>query len=161
MAKTKEQKSEALKEIGAIIKDSKSVVFAGFDRLTVGEVTAMRKAARARGVKLLAVKKTLLGKALAERKLGDLPALSGQVALAYGADLLAPAQEVFSAGKKLEGKLSILGGIFEGVLADKEKMMTIATIPPREILLGQFVNLINSPIQGLVIALDAIAQAKQ
>jgi ribosomal protein L10 len=36
--------------------------------------------------------------------------------------------------------------------------LALAKIPSREVLLGQFVNVINSPIQGLVIALDAIAK---
>lgn len=160
MAKTRIQKEEALKTLSSVLKDSKSVVFAGFDKLTVGEITSTRKAMRAAGVKMLAVKKTLLGKALSDSSFGELPPLTGQVALAYSEDLLAPAREVFVAGKKLEGKLTILGGLFEGALADKDRMTSIASIPSREVLLGQFVNLINSPIQGLVIALSEISKKK-
>lgn len=160
MAKSKAQKSEALKEISEILKTAKSVVFAGYDKLTVAEATAARKAMRVAGVKMLAVKKTLLAKALSEHKFGEAPALSGQVTLAFGDDALAPAREVRAVGKKFEGKLSILGGIFEGLFADKAKMTAIAEIPSREVLYGQFVNLINSPIQRVVIALDAIAKTK-
>jgi ribosomal protein L10 len=40
------------------------------------------------------------------------------------------------------------------------EMMSIATIPPIETLRGMFVNLINSPIQRLVIGLDQIAKSK-
>ncbi len=164
MAKSKVQKQESLKKLSEIFKNSKTVVFAGFDKLSVGEATATRKLMRASGIKLLTVKKTLLSKALAESKHGAGPSLSGQVALAYltdeKGDMLAPAREVFQAGKKYEGKLSILGGIFDGSYADKEKMLSIAIIPSREVLLAQFVNLINSPIQSLVIALDAVAKTK-
>lgn len=160
MAKTKSQKQESLKEIEAVLKNAKTVVFAGFDKLTVGEATETRKAMRAAGVKLLAVKKTLLARAAVDSKLGELPALPGQVALAYGDDLLAPARETLVAGKKFEGKLSILGGIFEGALADQVRMTDIASIPPRETLLAQFVNLINSPVQRFVIALDAIGKRR-
>lgn len=160
MAKTKAQKQENLKEIADIIQSAPSLVFAGFDKLTVGEITEARKGMRASGVSLLTVKKTLLGKALKESSYGAGTELPGKVILAYGQDPLAPSREVFKAGKKLEGKLSILGGIFEGAYADKEKMTAIALIPSREVLIGQFVNLINSPIQGMVIALDAIAKTK-
>jgi len=160
MAKSKAQKQESLKEIAEIIKTATAVVFAGFDKLTVGEVTEARRAMRASGVRLLTVKKTLLSKVLKESTYAVSPEFPGKVALAYSQDLLAPAREVLTVGKKLEEKLSILGGLFEGVYTDKEKMTTIALIPSREVLLGQFVNLINSPIQGLVIGLDAIAKKK-
>jgi len=42
----------------------------------------------------------------------------------------------------------------------KEDMMAIALIPPQNTLYGMLVNVINSPIQGLVIALDQIAAKK-
>ena len=139
-----------------------SVEFACFNKLTVGEITEARKTMRIAGVKALTVKKTLLARALGESIYGASPRLPGQVVLVYGgeADALAPARETFQAGKKYEGKLSILGGIFDGALADKEKMISIATIPSREVLLAQFVNLINSPIQRFVVALDAISKTK-
>ena len=39
-------------------------------------------------------------------------------------------------------------------------MTAIATIPPLPVLRGMFVNVINSPLQGLVIALDQIREKK-
>jgi ribosomal protein L10 len=62
--------------------------------------------------------------------------------------------------KKFENKVSILGGVFEGKFMDKESMLSIAAIPSQKTLYAQFVNLINSPIQGLVIGLNAIAEKK-
>jgi ribosomal protein L10 len=43
---------------------------------------------------------------------------------------------------------------------EKAQMMEIATIPGLQTLYAQFVNVINSPIQGLVVALNAIAEKK-
>jgi hypothetical protein len=39
-------------------------------------------------------------------------------------------------------------------------MVAIATIPPIGVLRGMFVNVINSPRQGFVMALDQIAKQK-
>jgi ribosomal protein L10 len=39
-------------------------------------------------------------------------------------------------------------------------MMAIALIPSQQTLYAQFVNVINSPIQGLVVALSKIAEKK-
>ena len=48
----------------------------------------------------------------------------------------------------------------EGVQNEKDAMMEIATIPAPEVLRGMFVNVINSPIQGFVMALNAIAEKR-
>ena len=75
-------------------------------------------------------------------------------------DPTAPARGVYTFVKKYKDKLSIVGGIFEGHFLDAKEMNEIATIPPVETLRGMFANVINSPIQGLVIALNAIAEKK-
>lgn len=158
---TKNQKKETLEKIQVAIKDS-SVVFVNFHGLGVLESSEMRRALRGNDVGYFVAKKSLIKKALESKNIGnDLPELSGEVAIAYGKDAIAPAREVYAFQKKFEGKLAILGGIFEGSFKDKESMMSIATIPSLQVLYGQFVNLINSPIQGLVIALNAVAEKKQ
>ena len=43
---------------------------------------------------------------------------------------------------------------------DKDQMTVIASIPPLPTLYGMFVNVVNSPIQGLVMALDQIGKKK-
>jgi ribosomal protein L10 len=68
---------------------------------------------------------------------------------------------VYEFGKKLKGALTLLGGVFEGAFISAEKAIAIATIPPMPVLRGMFVNVINSPIQGLVMALDQISKKKQ
>jgi len=60
--------------------------------------------------------------------------------------------------------LVFAGFLTRGVLSRSQgtpKMQEIATIPSLQVLRGMFVNVINSPIQGLAIALNAIAQKKQ
>ena len=159
---TKEQKKETLEKIKGAVKDSSSVVFVNFHGLGVAQSSEMRRALRAQQVSYFVTKKTLIKKALEGEKIeNELPSLDGEVAIAYGKDAVAPAREVYTFQKKFDGKLSILGGIFEGSFKDKESMMSIATIPSLQVLYGQFVNLINSPIQGLVLALNAIAEKKQ
>ncbi len=89
-----------------------------------------------------------------------MPVLDGEIAVAYSADLTAPAREVWNFVKKFEDKASMVGGVFEGAYLDKAGITAIATIPPTPVLRGMFVNVINSPIQGLVIALSKIAEKK-
>jgi large subunit ribosomal protein L10 len=67
---------------------------------------------------------------------------------------------VYKFQKDNADRWSIVGGIFEGKFMDKASMTEIATIPGEHQLRGMFVNVINSPIQGFVIALNAIAEKK-
>jgi len=92
---------------------------------------------------------------------GEMPVLDGEIAMAYGSDLLTPAREVYEFQKTHKDGLVIVGGVFEGKYMDQVSMMSIATIPPIQVLYSQLVNLINSPIQGLVLALNAVAEKKQ
>ena len=162
MAITKEKKSEILSKLKNIVSESKSLVFLHFAGLPVSETSEMRKALREKGVGYIVAKKSLSKKAFAEAGItGTIPVLPGEFALAYGTDQLDPAREIFSFQKKFDKKVMIVGGVFDGVFMDATTMTNIATIPGMQTLRAQFVNLINSPLQGLVIALNEIASKKQ
>jgi large subunit ribosomal protein L10 len=161
MALSKSKKKEVLTKVSEVADTAKSVVFVNFHGLTVGNSTEMRKQLRSAGVNYTVAKKTLAKKAFTEKGVkGTMPELEGELALAYSDDLIAPAREVYQFEKKFDGKISILGGIFEGVYKDKAGMTEIASIPSQQVLYGMLVNLINSPIQRVVIALDQIAKTK-
>ncbi len=150
-----------------IADSAKTVVFVNFHGLTVANSTEMRKQLRESGVGYTVAKKTLAKKAFADKNFkGTMPELDGEFAVAYlpaqaGGDVIAPAREVNAFVKKFDGKIAILGGVFGGEFKSKEEMVAIASIPGRQQLIGMFVNLINSPIQRMVIALDQIAKTKQ
>lgn len=161
MALTRQKKEEVLAKIKETISSAKSLVFVTFAGLTMAESFALRKELRANDSGLLVVKKTILKKALAEAGVkGDMPPMPGEIALSFGSDMIAPAKGVATFGKKIENKLKIVGGVVEGEYVDEVKMNTLASIPGLKELRGMFVNVINSPIQGFVVALDAIAKAR-
>ncbi len=158
---SKGKKKEIVEKVSDLLKDAKSVVFFNFKAFNVKSTIEMRRALRESKVGYLVAKKTLAKRAFDEAKItGDMPVIVGETAMAYGADLIAPAREVFNFQKKYKDNLAIVGGIFDGKYMSKEEMMAIALIPSQETLYAQFVNVINSPIQGLVMALDAVAKKK-
>lgn len=156
MPKTRKQKEETVAMLKEATKDAGSVVFVGFNKLKVADERVLRKSLREAGVSYAVSKKTLLK--LVIDGLTDLP---GQVALAWGADAIAPAKSIAEFGKKHEGMMSILGGIFEGKIVDASMMQSIATIPPRETLLSMLANVLSSPMRGLAIAVSEVAKKKQ
>ena len=162
MAITREKKAAISEKLRSILDGAATLVFVNFHKLTVGTETEIRRTLREKGVSYYVAKKTLLKRALADKKYaGTLPELNGEFAVVYGEDAVAPAREINEFVKKNGDSLSILGGVFENAYMGKEDMMSIATIPSLQVLHGQIVNLINSPIQGFVMALDQIAQKKE
>lgn len=160
MALTKAKKGEVLAKAKDIAK-AKAVVFANFKGLTSAQVTELRRTMRAEKVGYTVAKKTLVRKAFDEAGIeGTMPETPGELAIAFADDLIAPARNVYEFQKKFDKKISIMGGVFDGSFKTAEEMMKIAMIPSLQVLRGMFVNVINSPIQGMVIALNAIAEKK-
>lgn len=161
MSRTKAQKKEIIEKLESIVDGAKSLVFVNIHGLKVKDATEMRRALKKGGVGLFVSKKTLTSIALAAKKYeGTQPEMTGEFALAYGTDLVAPARGIFEFQKRFKDAVKILGGVFEKKYMNKEEMTGIATIPPMKTLQGMFVNIINSPIQGFVMALDGIAKKK-
>ena len=161
MAVSKEKKGEILTKLKKILKDSAGIVFINFHSLPVSESTKIRKVLRERDIGYTIAKKTLTRKALSENNIaGNMPEMPGELGIVYGTDPLDSAREIYSFQKSLDKKVQIIGGIFEGKFMNREEMVSMAQIPGLKTLQVQFVNLINSPIQGFVMALSEIAKKK-
>lgn len=162
MAISKEKKKEILAKVKDAVDHAGSVVFVNFHGLKVADTTNLRKELRSKNIAYTVAKKTLVKRALDEAGIqGEMPPLEGELAIAYAEDLVAPAREVYAFQKKFKDNMAILGGVFEGKYMDKAAMMDIATIPETPVLYGQFVNLINSPIQQFVSVLGQIAEKRE
>ena len=164
MAISKDKKRTIVAKLTDAFTEASSITFVGFTKLTVADASRLRIELAAAGVRFFVAKKTLIRKALLTRGYtGSVPELPGEVAVAWSTtDVTAPSRGVYDFGKKLKVKetLSLLGGVFEGVFLDAPQMIAVATIPPVPVLRGMFVNVLNSPIQSLVIALDQIREKK-
>jgi large subunit ribosomal protein L10 len=161
MAITKEKKKEILDGLEKAVSDSKSIVFVNFHKLLVSEASDLRRSLGQENVSYTVAKKTLFRKALEKAGLkGEMPKMEGELAFAFGDDLIAPARGIYVFQKKLDGRVSILGGVFDGEYKSQSEMMEIATIPSLQTLRGMFVNIINSPIQRMAVALGQIAEKK-
>ena len=160
MAITKAKKQTILARLEEVKNDSESIVFVRFNGMAVNDSTAMRAKLRELGVGYFVAKKTLMKRTFGETFEGTMPELEGEIAVAYSADAIAPAQNIKEFSAKYKDQLSIAGGVFQGVFKDAEEMTEIASIPALPVLRGMFVNVINSPIQGLVLGLNAIADKK-
>jgi large subunit ribosomal protein L10 len=160
MAITKAKKQNILKKLETIKNDSDSIVFVNFKGVTVADTTAMRKKLREEGVGYFVAKKTLIKRAFDGAFEGEIPQLDGEIAVAYSADPIAPAQNVRDFAKKYKEAIAIAGGVFQGVYKSKVEMTEIASIPPLQTLRGMFAQLLNSPRQRFAVVLGKVSGTK-
>ena len=162
MAITRQKKEEIVAKVSDITKSAKTLVFAAFKGLTVAEQNEMRKAFRALDIGYTVAKKSLLRRGLDAAKYeGTFPELDGEIALAYGADEIAPARELATFVKKFGDHLSFAGGVFGGKFVSKDEITSIAAIPGMETLRAMFAQIINSPRQRFAVVLNQVAEKKQ
>lgn len=158
---TKQKKIELVEELAGIIKNNPNILFADFTGLKMGEIAALKKELKKEGIGFKALKKSLLE--FAFKKSGkdsfDMSSHKSSVAIVYGPDSsdasMAKILHSFSVKSK---KLAILGGFLMGEKVMNDKVVMLAQIPSREVLLAQFLQLLMSPVSGLARVLDGIAK---
>lgn len=168
MAISKAKKAEIVRELREKVASAPALVFANFHGLPVAETVKLRRDLRDCGIGFKVAKKTLLRLAFSGAKIeGEMPALAGEVGVAYLSRPEAGEEEAITVPREVEHfakahpeRLKILGGVFLGKYAGADLMLALASIPPREALLGQLVVLLNSPLRRLALVLNAISKNK-
>ncbi len=144
------------------LKAASAVVLVDFQGLSVKLQQELKKRLKAQGARLTVVKNTLFK--IASEK-ADMPEevrsdtiLSGPTALVITeGDPIAPLQIL----AKFAGEFEIPQfkvGIIEGKFQGKENLISLSKLPPKNILLGQAVGAISSPLYGIVATLQSNLQ---
>ncbi len=172
MALTKEKKQSNLKELKENIAKQKSVVFVDFSKVASKDLFDLRKKLKEAGCLLKIGKKTLIRIAFGQSNISFWNKIKnsvpGQLALVFGVeDELSPAR-ISNQFSKINENFKILGGIFpdEGgkkkfIFIDKEKVLMLANIPPRNELLGRLVGSLSSSMASFVRVLDKVRESKE
>lgn len=152
MSITKERKKEIIEDLSNRFSKSKSIVFLGFQGLTVPESISLRKKLRSENIDYKVAKKTLIRKGLTEAKFENSEELDleGPIAVAVGYDdEIAPARLANEYSKENK-KLKLLGGFIETEYIDATGIKSLALLPNKEQLRAQLVGTINAPVSGFV-----------
>ena len=130
------------------------MVFASFNNLTVRDTEELRGQLLEEQGEFLAIKKTLLGRALNNIQLTEQPNVrefDGQVAIifAYG-DQVLPAKLLQKFQKTHEDKIAFLGGILDGQFLSAADVQSLANLPSKLELQARLVGALNAPVSGFV-----------
>jgi large subunit ribosomal protein L10 len=160
MAKTRAQKEGTLQTLTKNFKDAASVVFADYRGITVAQVDALRKKMRDADVRYVVAKKSLVTRAAKDAGYDvDAKKFDGMIGVAFGmTDVVAPAKVFGDVSKTTT--LQIVGGVFEGAVVGKEKMVALSKLPSRQELLGTVVGTIYAPVSAFVRVLNAVREAR-
>ena len=165
MALTKTQKTKQIDSIKEKVFQQKSVIFVDFTKVLSKDMFSLRKSLKEAGCNLKIAKKTLVRIAFGQsnisfwNKIKD--NIPGQLALVFGIkDEIAPAR-VSNQFAKSHESFKILGGIFGNRFIDKERVLVLADIPPRDELLSRFVGSLISPIASFARVLDKIRENRE
>lgn len=166
------EKEETVQSLAELIARSKSIYLTDFQGMNVDLVSKMRRKLRDARVEYRVVKNTLTKRALRQQGVESLDSyLEGPTGIAFGPDEVSGAKILSDFAREFE-KPALKAAYVSGQVYGPDGIKSLAQLPPREVLLGQFIGGLRSPMQGVVGVLasslrqmvgviDAIGKKKQ
>ena len=148
----REKKTQIIDELQQVFSESRVGIFTDYRGLSTAEITELRRALRKSGVKYRVVKNTMARFAVEKAGKSELvDFFKGPVAIVFGeGDAIGPAKALVEFIRTSKSSLSIKGGFLLDRILTSSDVETLATLPPREILLGRVLAGMQSPIVALV-----------
>src|SRR5271165_6263261 len=153
----REQKSAAIAEIASHIDESEAIFAVDYRGITVAQVAELRTKLREADATFKVVKNSLTERA-ADQAGAEAPKdyLAGPTALTFVRGDVATAAKAIADYARATQLLPFKGGLMEGAPLDVEQLRALSRLPSREVLYGQLVGVVASPISGLVRTLGAL-----
>jgi large subunit ribosomal protein L10 len=153
----REQKAAAIAEIAEQIREADAVFAVDYRGITVTGVGEVRAKLRDADATFRVVKNTLTERAADEVGAEALKALlEGPTALTFVRGDVAAAAKVIADEQKATELLAFKGGLMNGETLEPAQISAIAKLPTREVLYGQLVGVVASPITGLARGLNGL-----
>ncbi len=155
----REEKSANIQEIAAEIEASEAIFAVDYRGISVPQAAELRGKLREADASFRVVKNRLTKLAAeqaGEERLTEL--LSGPTALTFVRGDTAQAAKAITTFNKEHDVLTYKGGFMEATALDDEAFKSIARLPTRDVLNGQFAGIVASPLTGLVRGLGSMIQ---
>lgn len=153
----RDQKAVAIEEIAAHIDASQAIFAVDYRGITVAQVAELRTKLRDADATFKVVKNSLTERAADKAGAEALKEyLSGPTALTFVRGDAAVAAKAIADYARATQLLPFKGGLMEGASLDVEQIRSLSRLPSREVLYGQLVGVVASPVSGLVRTLGAL-----
>ena len=153
----RDQKATAIAEIAANIDESQAVFAVDYRGISVPQVAELRAKLRESDATFKVVKNSLTERAADEVGAETLKALlEGPTALTFVRGDIATAAKAVAGYGRATQLLPFKGGLMDGAALDPEQIRSLSRLPSLEVLYGQLVGVVASPIGGLVRSLGGL-----
>jgi large subunit ribosomal protein L10 len=153
----KEQKAAVVERIAGQLESADAVIAVDYRGLSVKQAVDLRKSLTDADAKFQVAKNTLTERA-ADKAGADAikPLLEGPTALTFVNGDVALAAKVLATFRRQNGVLEFKGGQMGGEALSTDQIEALSRLPARDVLFGQFVGLVASPVTGLVRGLGSM-----
>jgi large subunit ribosomal protein L10 len=153
----REQKAAAIAEIAANIEGAESILAVDYRGISVPQIAELRASLTGADTTFKVVKNSLTERAADQSGAEVLkPLLIGPTALAFVRGDVATAAKAIADYGRTTQLLAFKGGLMDGEAIDAEQIRALSRLPPRQVLYGQLVGVVASPVSGLVRGLSAL-----
>lgn len=153
----RDEKAVAIAEIATHIDESEAIFAVDYRGITVAQVAELRTKLREADATFKVVKNSLTERAadqVGAEALKDY--LAGPTALTFVRGDIAVAAKAVADYARATQLLPFKGGMMGSEAIDSEQIRSLSRLPSREVLYGQLVGVVASPIGGLVRSLGAL-----
>ena len=155
----REQKAAAIEEVATQIQESEAVFAVDYRGISVPQAAELRTRLTDAGARFRVVKNTLTQRAADQAGAESLKEfLEGPTAFTFvvADGDVALAAKALATFRRETDLLSFKGGVMNGDPLSAEQLEALSRLPARDVLHGQLVGMIASPITGLVRTLNAL-----
>jgi large subunit ribosomal protein L10 len=153
----RDQKAVAIAEIAAQINESDAVFAVDYRGISVAQAAELRTKLREADATFKVVKNSLTERAADEVGADTLKGyLAGPTALTFVRGDVATAAKAIADYARATQLLPFKGGLMDGSPLDVDQIRSLSRLPSREVLYGQLVGVVASPVSGLVRTLSAL-----
>jgi len=153
----RDQKAVAIEEIATQIDESHAIFAVDYRGISVPQVAELRAKLREADATFKVVKNSLTERAADQAGAGTLKDyLAGPTALTFVRGDAATAAKAIADYARATQLLPFKGGVMDGSTLDVDQLRSLSRLPSRDVLYGQLVGVVASPVSGLVRSLAAL-----
>lgn len=152
-----EKKKQMVADLSERIKSSCAGVVVDYKGINVEDDTKLRRELREAGVEYTVVKNTILGRAAEDAGIEGLEnVLEGTTAIATSKDDYVASARILQKFADTHNNFALKSGYLDGEVISLEKLVALAKLPSREVLLATVCSVFNAPIAAFARGVQAI-----
>ena len=157
-----EKKKQQVADLSARIKESCAGIVVDYKGINVDDDTKLRKELREAGIVYTVVKNSILKRAAEDAGLTiEDSVVEGTTAVATSVDDYVAAARILNKYAEAHDNFTIKTGYLDGEIIDDAKIVSLAKLPSREVLLAKLLGSLKAPMSNFAYLIDALIKKQE